>query len=73
MPQNPPPSCFMARCKAVGRPTAAVSFYPTANLRKEIKVVNYIHGTGFFVFVSSDKGFGLRHVQHAELLSCFSM
>lgn len=54
----------MARRKAVGRTTAAVSFYPAVNLRKEIKVVNYIQGSGFFAFVDSHKGFGLRHLQH---------
>lgn len=50
MSQNPPPSNFMACCKAVGRLTVAVSFYPAANLRKEIKVVNYIYGTGGVFF-----------------------
>lgn len=39
----------MARCKAVGRQTAAVSFYPAANLRKEIKVVNYVYGSDFLL------------------------
>lgn len=48
-PPTHPASCFMARCKDVGRPTAAVSFYPAANLRKEIKVVNYIYGTDFLL------------------------
>lgn len=56
----------MARCKAVGGPTAAVFFYLATNLRKEFKAVNYIHGIDSLVFVTSDKGFGLRHVQHAE-------
>lgn len=63
------PSCFMACCKAAGRLTVAVSFYPAANLRKGIKVVNNAHGVGFFLFADDEKGFGLRHVPHTK---CFS-
>lgn len=52
----------MACCKAVGRLTAAVSFYLAANLRKEIKVVNYFYGTGRFFFVFADDELLFLHV-----------
>lgn len=50
-PESPHPYCFMAHYKAVGRATAAITFYPATNLGKEIKVVNYIHSFGFFLCI----------------------